>query len=122
MLQKLPPDSKTCVILFMERTLKDLTASLIKGIRISILVHSEDLEAGSCPERSHHFSKNVYKTGIMHSLVHMVANEIETNTALFKDQISEPANSNFLQVLGTARSDIVMVVNKIFYTTSRRKS
>lgn len=80
MLQKLPPDSKTCVILFMERTLRDLTASLIKGIRISILVHTEDLEAGSCPAPSHHFSKNAFKTGIVHSLVHMVANEIERNS------------------------------------------
>lgn len=51
----------------MERALKDLTASLIKGIRISILVHTEDLEAASCPEPSHHFSKNAYKTGIMRS-------------------------------------------------------
>lgn len=76
----------------MERTLKDLTASLIKGIRISILVHTEDLEVGLCPEPSHHFSKNAYKTGILHSLVHMVANEIERNTALFKEQMSQPAN------------------------------
>lgn len=97
MLQKLPPDSKTCVILFMERTLKDLTASLIKGIGISILVRTEDLEAGSCLEPSQHFSKNVYKTGIMYSLVHMVANEIERNTAFFKEQMGEPANSNLLR-------------------------
>lgn len=91
MLQKLPPDSKTCVIFLMERTLKDLTASLIKGIRISILVRTEDLEVGSCPELSHYFSRDAYKTRIMHSLVHMVANEI--NTAFLKEQMSEPANS-----------------------------
>lgn len=93
MLQKLPPESKTCVILLMERALKDLTASLIKGIRISILVHTEDLEAGSCPEPSHHFSKNAYKTGIMHSLVNMVASETVRNTALFKEHVGKPDNS-----------------------------
>lgn len=93
MLQKLPPDSKTCVILFMKRTLKDFTAALIKGIRISILVHTEDLDVGSCPEPSHHFTNNAYKTGILHSLVHMVANEIERSTDLFQEQMGKPANS-----------------------------
>lgn len=64
------------------------------------------------------YPKNVDKTGIIHSLVHIVVNE----QAFLKSRWVKQPMQVFLRSLMVAGLDFVTVLNKIFYTTSRRNS